>query len=137
MQLAGPHMAELYGGVRSPTCRGVGNTNSGDDHTSTGGGSKANFGHDGSGDRDLVAKFFSKDHTFYIELDLISSISKPKGGNRTLRIEIRDRYCFQIFLQKIEDLQIINQTFKISNKSSQNPGFPKHPIKIGDFQKIQ
>ena len=42
--------------------------------------------------------FFRKNHTFYLELDLISLIANPKGENQALSIRIRGRHVFRVFL---------------------------------------
>ena len=39
-----------------------------------------------------------------MKLELISVVANPKGGNRTLRIRIRGRCTFNVFLTSIEKL---------------------------------
>ena len=47
-------------------------------------------------------RFSKKNHTFYVELDLISLIANPKGGNQALSIRIRGRHVFRVFLSSYE-----------------------------------
>ena len=39
---------------------------------------------------------------FEIELELISVVANPKGGNQALSIRIRGRYIFNVFLASRE-----------------------------------
>ena len=45
---------------------------------------------------------------FSIELELLSVVANPKGGNRTLSIRIRGRYIFNVFLTSTENRYVFD-----------------------------